>query len=44
MKKTLKTVGIKVWNWVKKHPIDTVFLITLIIFVFYIKSNIIIVN
>lgn len=47
MKKTLKTVGINAWNWVKKHPRITFEIVVVVMFIFsiiYAFSNMMIVN
>lgn len=44
MKKTIKTVGIKVWNWVKRNPLQALFIVMFIAFIFYLRANMIIVN
>jgi hypothetical protein len=44
MKKTLKTVGIKVLEWIKRNPLQALFIVMFIAFVFYLRANMIIVK
>ena len=44
MKKTLKTVGIKVLGWIKRNPLQALFVVVFIAFILFLKANMIIVN